>query len=218
MNYFVIALCTVIAYLLGSINSAILISNLIYKDDIRKHGSGNGGMTNMLRTFGGKAALMTFGGDLAKTVISVVIAGLVFGFYYAPFGVSVQGYCYVAGLFAVLGHIFPVYYRFKGGKGVLVTFTMAFLLTPLPFSALFIVFAFVYGVSKYISLGSVTVAILYPVMLHGWFALVYSAPMDGLISLSTIILACLIVWCHRENLKRIGERTERKTYLRKKNR
>lgn len=206
------------AYLLGSINSAILISKVIYKDDIRKHGSGNGGMTNMLRTFGGKAALMTFGGDLAKTVIAIVIAGFVFGFYYAPYGVSVQGYCYVAGLFAVLGHIFPVYYRFKGGKGVLVTFTMAFLLTPLPFSALFIVFAFVYGVSKYISLGSVTVAILYPVMLHGWFALVYSSRMDGLISLSAIILACLIVWCHRENLKRIGERKERKTYLRKKNR
>ena len=120
------------AYFLGSINSAILFSKLVYKDDIRNHGSGNAGMTNMLRTFGGKAALLTLAGDLGKTVISVFFAGLMFGFNYVAC-ISVQGFCYVAGLFAVLGHVFPVYYKFKGGKGVLVTSTMALILTPIQF-------------------------------------------------------------------------------------
>ena len=203
------------AYFLGSINSAILFSKLIYKEDIRTKGSGNAGMTNMLRSFGGKAALLTLAGDLGKTAISIFIAGFVFGFGYIG-GISVNGYCYFAGLFAVLGHIFPVYYKFKGGKGVLVTSTMALILTPIPFIILFCVFAAIFAISHYVSLGSVSVAVLYPVVLHGYFAVVFERPMDGLISLATIALACIIVWCHRGNLKRISERTEKKTYLRKK--
>ena len=204
------------AYFLGSINSAILFSKLIYKDDIRKHGSGNGGMTNMLRTYGGKAALLTLAGDLGKTAISIAIAGVVFGFNYVS-GISIHPYLYLAGLFAVLGHVFPVYYGFKGGKGVLVTSTMALILTPVPFLILFGLFAIVFATSHYVSLGSVCVAVLYPVLLHGVFAVKLNSPMPGLIALSTIILACLIVWCHRANLERISNRTEKKTYLRKKN-
>ena len=204
------------SYLLGSINSAILFSKLVYRDDIRKHGSGNGGMTNMLRTFGGKAALMTLAGDLGKTAISIFLAGFVFGFGYIG-GVSVQGYCYLAGLFAVLGHVFPIYYNFKGGKGVLVTSTMALILTPVPFLILFGVFAAVFAMSHFVSLGSVCVAMLYPVVLHGYFVVVFESSMPGEVALATIVLACLIVWCHRENLKRIGEGKEKKTYLKKSN-
>ena len=203
------------SYCLGSINSAILISKLIYKEDIRTKGSGNGGMTNMLRTYGGKAALLTLVGDLGKTALSIAIAGLIFGFGYVG-GISVCGYCYFAGLFAVLGHVFPLYYGFKGGKGVLVTSTMALILSPVPFLMLFCVFAAIFAMSHYVSLASVSVAVLYPVVLHGFFAVVFESQMDGLIALASIIIACLIVWCHRENLKRISERTERKTYLRKK--
>ena len=204
-----------VSYLLGSINSAILISKVVYKDDIRKHGSGNGGMTNMLRTFGGKAALMTLAGDLLKTAISICIAAIPFGFCYVG-GISVQGVCYFAGLFAVLGHVFPLYYRFKGGKGVLVTSTMALILTPLPFLFLFALFVGIVAMSKYVSLGSVCVAVLYPVILHGFFTM-RGTQIEGLIALASIILACLIVWCHRENLKRISERTERKLSFKKKN-
>ena len=203
------------AYLLGSINSAILISKLVYRDDIRKHGSGNGGMTNMLRTFGGKAALLTLVGDLLKTALAILIAGCVYGFWYTA-GIATSEMCYMAGLFAVLGHIFPLYYRFKGGKGVLVTSSMALILTPVPFLILFVIFALIVYMSKYVSLGSVSVAVLYPVLLHGAFAMVFEAPMPGLMALSTIILACLIVWCHRENLKRISEGTERKLSFKKK--
>ena len=124
------------SYLLGSINSSIIISKVLYRDDIRKHGSGNAGMTNMLRTYGKGAAGLTLLGDMMKTALAVLLAGILFGFNYVG-GVSVgDGYCYVAGLFAVLGHIFPVYYGFKGGKGVLVTSTMALILTPIPFAFL----------------------------------------------------------------------------------
>ena len=209
----------VCAYLLGSINSAIFISKVFYRDDIRKHGSGNGGLTNMLRTFGKGAAGLTLFGDMFKTVLSIAIAGLLLGFNYWR-GISyLNGWCYIAGLFAVLGHIFPIYYGFKGGKGVLVTATMALVLTPIPFAILLLVFVLIVAITKYVSLGSVSGAIFYPVIIHGYIGLVfkdYGSPMPGLISLCTILVAVIIVWCHRENLKRIGNRTERKLSFKKK--
>ncbi len=209
-------LVLLISYFLGSINSAIIISKVMYHEDIRTKGSGNAGMTNIQRTYGNGAAALTLVGDISKTVIAVFITGFFFGFGYVS-GISVQGYCYVAGLFAVIGHIFPVYYGFKGGKGVLATATMALVLTPIPFLILFLLFVCIVAMSKYISLGSVSVAVLYPVLLRGTFAVVFTTSMPFLTALSTIILAVLIVWCHRENLKRIGNKTERQFSFKKKN-
>jgi len=204
------------AYLLGSVNSAIIISKLLYRDDIRKYGSGNAGLTNMLRTYGGRAAVLTLVGDILKTVLAVFIMGFLLGFHYAG-GISFgDGYCYIAGLFAMLGHIFPIYYGFKGGKGVLATAAMALVLSPVPFAILITLFIIIVAVSRYVSLGSVTVAILYPVVLSGYCELVFGFT-PGFISLSTILVAIIIVWCHRENLKRISNRTERKLSFGKKN-
>ena len=207
------------SYLLGSINSAIIISKVLYRDDVRRHGSGNAGMTNMLRTYGKGAAGLTLLGDMLKTAIALIIAALIFGFGYKG-GISVgaggiPGFCYIAGLFAVLGHIFPIYYGFKGGKGVLVTSTMALILSPIPFLILFALFVLIVSISKYVSLGSVTVAILYPVVLHAYFSM-HGAFMPGLMALSSITLAILIVWCHRANLERISNRTESKISFKKK--
>lgn len=204
-----------VAYLLGSINSAIIISKLLYRDDVRKHGSGNPGTTNMLRTFGKRAALLTLLGDMTKTGLSILFAGIVFGFYYV-YGVSMHdGLCYVAGLFSVLGHVFPVYYKFKGGKGVLSTATMVLILSPIPFLILLLLFIILVAWTKYVSLGSVSSAVLYPVALHAAFSII-GLPQSGLISISTIILAILIVWCHRANLQRISNRTENKISFKKK--
>lgn len=203
-----VVLIIAVSYLLGSVNSAIIISKLLYKDDIRKYGSGNAGMTNMLRTFGKKAALLTLIGDLAKTALAVLFAAVLFGFHYV-YGISMQEFCYVAGLFAVLGHVFPIYYKFKGGKGVLATATMALILAPIPFVALLLIFIAVVATSKYVSLGSVCGACLFPVLTAG-YARIFSLPTPGIMMLSIIILAIFVVWCHRENLKRISERTERK--------
>ena len=207
------------AYLLGSINSAILISKLIYKEDVRTKGSGNAGMTNMLRTYGKNAALLTLAGDLLKTVIALIIAAIPFGFNYTA-GIAIggpMGECYLAGLFAVLGHIFPLYYKFRGGKGVLVTSTMALVLTPIPFLLLFLLFVVVVWISKYVSLGSVIVATLYPVLINGYFSVRFDGlGMPVLAAISTITLAILIVWCHRANLQRISERKEHKISFGKK--
>ena len=199
----------VAAYLLGSLNSAIIVSKLLYGEDIRTFGSGNAGLTNMLRTYGKKGALLTLAGDMLKTVLAIFIAGLLLGFNYKA-GISYNdGYCYVAALFAVLGHIFPIYYQFKGGKGVLVTATAALTLSPVIFAVLFLLFVAIVWVSKYVSLGSVSVALLYPVAVNAYIKFFFGQA-GGLLSLSTILIAILIVWCHRANLQRISDRTERK--------
>ncbi len=206
------------AYLLGSINSSIVISRVIYRDDIRTHGSGNAGLTNMLRTFGKGAALMTLLGDLAKTTVSILISAVFFGFNYAA-GVSTGvGMCYVAALFTVMGHIAPVYYKFKGGKGVLTTAVSAAILCPVPFAILITMFIIIVAISKYVSLGSVIAAIFFPVVLHAYFSFRFNLEksLPGLAALSTILIAIVIVYCHRENLKRISERTERKLSFKKK--
>lgn len=204
------------AYLLGSINSAIIISKTLYKDDIRKHGSGNPGLTNMLRTYGKGAAGLTLLGDVLKTALSVFIAGVLFGFHYYGGISDHDGYCYVAGLAAVVGHIFPLYYRFKGGKGVLSTAVVALILAPVPALILIAIFVAIVAISKYVSLGSVSAAILFPVIVNGYFNFALSTAPHGIISLSTIAMAVLIVWCHRGNLQRISNRTERKLSFGKK--
>ena len=211
-----IVLVIALSYFLGSINSAIIISRIVYRDDVRKHGSGNPGMTNMLRTFGKKAALLTLVGDMSKTVISILFAATLFGFHYY-YGISAHyyGFCYIAGLFSVLGHVFPIYYKFKGGKGVLCTATMVLILSPIPFLALFLLFVALVAWTKYVSLGSVSAAVLYPVALHANFSMIGCAE-GGLISLSSIIIAILVVWCHRANLQRISNKTENKISFGKK--
>jgi glycerol-3-phosphate acyltransferase PlsY len=214
---FLFTLITMVsAYLLGSVNTAIIVSRVLYNGDIRKHGSGNPGLTNMLRTYGKGAALLTLLGDLMKTALAVVIAAVFFGFNYIH-GVSTgDGYCYVAALFAVIGHMFPVYYKFKGGKGVLSTAVAFLILAPIPALIALTIFVLIVATSKYVSLGSISAAILLPVILNGYFNIVLNAKTPGLASLSTIIIAILIVWCHRGNIQRISDRTERKISFRKK--
>ncbi len=212
-----IALSAVAAYLLGSINSAIIISKAFYRDDIRKHGSGNAGLTNMLRTYGKGAAGLTLLGDMLKTALAVFIAGFLLGFNYNN-GISVnQGYCYLAGLCAVIGHIFPIYYGFKGGKGVLSTATMALVITPVPFAILITLFIIIVAISKYVSLGSVCVASLYPIAVFACIRLFTDvAHVPVFLVICTVLLAITVVWCHRENLKRLANGTERKLSFGKK--
>ena len=134
------ALVGVIAYLLGSLNSAIIISKSKYKQDIRSFGSGNAGLTNMLRVYGKDGALLTLAGDIAKQLLSVLVGAFLLGRYGA----------YLAGLFCMIGHIFPIYYRFKGGKGVLTAATMILLIDPLVFIVLFIIFALTLAITRYV--------------------------------------------------------------------
>ena len=217
--YIAFVLITIVsAYLLGSINSAIIISKSFYHDDIRKHGSGNAGMTNVMRTYGKGAAALTLLGDISKTVVAILISGVFFGMNYVG-GVSTgDGLCYVAGLFAVIGHIAPAYYKFKGGKGVLTTAATALMVAPIPALFLIALFILIVLISRYISLGSVVCGILFPVVVHAYFVIRFPGAeksLPGLAALSTIIIAILVVYCHRENLKRISDRTERKFSFKK---
>ncbi|MBO5009617.1 MAG: glycerol-3-phosphate 1-O-acyltransferase PlsY [Clostridia bacterium] len=208
-------LVMIVSYLLGSVNSAIIISKAMFGDDIRTHGSGNAGLTNMLRTYGKAAAGLTLLGDMLKAVLSIIFAGIIFGFGYYS-GISLSDFCYVAGLFAVIGHIFPIYYGFRGGKGVLATATVALVLTPIPFLILITLFIIIVAMSKYVSLGSVCVAVLFPVVVSGYAKVFFGGSAPLIMTLCTILLAIIIVWCHRENLKRISDRTERKISFKKK--
>lgn len=222
--FFTFFLLTLAAgYLLGSVNTAIVISKVFYRDDIRKYGSGNAGMTNMLRTFGGKAAIGVLIGDMLKTAIAIFIGGVLFGFgYVSAFSMGYNGPMmlmgigtYTAGLAAVLGHIFPVYYGFRGGKGVLVSATMTLILSPVLFAIMFAIFVLMVATSKYVSLGSVTAAILYPLLVHGFFGMMGTTAPPTIL-LVAILIAVIIVFAHKENLKRISNRTERKLSFKKK--
>ena len=106
--YLIVVLLAAVAYLLGSINSAVFFSHLLYREDVRKKGSGNAGLTNMLRVYGKKAALLTLFGDLFKTVLAVGIAGVFCGFSYLK-ALSFSPMCWLAALFCVIGHIKPIY-------------------------------------------------------------------------------------------------------------
>ncbi len=218
MQYIIIALgvfaAAAVSYLLGSINSAIIVSKTMFKEDVRSHGSGNAGLTNMLRTYGKGAAALTLIGDMAKTALAVLFTALIFGFSYKN-GISLSGYCYLAGLCAVLGHVYPIFYGFKGGKGVLVTAAMALILCPAIFGVLIALFVVIVAISGFVSLGSIIVAALFPICVC-----LYSHFLCGEISIlaavCSLFLAVFIIWCHRSNIKRLLAGNEKKLSIGKK--
>ena len=194
-----VLLCIVVPYLFGSLNFALIISRRFYGEDIRTKGSGNAGMTNMLRTYGKGAAALTLLGDMLKAVFSSLFGYLFLG---------VTG-AYLAGLFCILGHMFPVFYRFKGGKGVVTTAVMILMLNPVVFAILFLIFAIIVIGTRYISLGSVMCALLWPILVHR-----IEGP--GANVLFTFGIAALVIFMHRGNIKRLYEGKESKVSLGKK--
>ena len=201
MNYLLIAIFAVIAYLLGSINSSILIGRLFGVKDIRKHGSGNAGATNTLRTIGKKAAILALIGDALKGVIAILLTRLVLGMFIE--GDLLRIAQYVSGVAAVLGHNFPIFFQFKGGKGIVTTAAVGAMMNP--FMAL-VVIAIGVGtiiISKYVSLGSVTAMISYPI-------LVAVTGGDAPYILFSTVLMLLAVIKHRANIKRLIKHEESK--------
>lgn len=212
-------LCIMIPYLLGSLNFAIIISRVIYHEDIRKYGSGNAGATNMLRTYGKGAGIMTFVGDLLKTVIAVLFGSLTLGYF-------LGGGC-IAGFFCILGHVFPLFSHFRGGKGVAAAAAVAILMNVNSLSGLlliaFLLFIFVVIVAgtKYVSLGSVITFLFYPILQFELNS-TYMAVDGSIHSRSWLVLfaaltTAVIVVRHAENLKRIRAGTESKLSFKKTN-
>lgn len=197
-----IILSAIISYLIGSVNFALVISKMIYKKDIRDFGSGNAGMTNMLRTFGKLPALVTLIGDLSKGVIAILLAHMIFN-YIGGEPKFILG-SYIAGICALLGHVFPVYYGFKGGKGILVTAGILIMIDPLICGIVFGVFLIVFVLSRIISLSSICAAAAYPVTT----LIVRIVQSEDILTivLHTILASMiggLIIYLHRNNIKRL---------------
>lgn len=217
-----VLLCMIVPYLLGSINFGLLISKKKYHDDVRTHGSGNAGTTNMLRTYGRGAATLTLIGDMAKGVVAVLFGYLILG--WNEFGYNESGqfiYAYdqigaaIAGLFVMLGHMFPVFYKFKGGKGVATSMAVIACIDPVfTFSLCGITYFAVLLTTRYVSLASCMTLIFYPIFLSSvCTALGGVNPTACIIS---VLMAVLVVFMHRENIKRLLAGNERKVSFKKK--
>lgn len=181
-----VLLCIAVPYLLGSINPAVLISKLVYREDIRNFGSGNAGTTNMLRTYGKKAAAATFLLDLGKAALAVLFGLLIFG---------TEGRA-IAGFFVIFGHMFPIFAKFHGGKGV-ACLAMVVLLTSWPtFLILLGIFVIIVIGTRMVSMASIMGAMLYPLILRAFAN-------DGLNVAMAVITALAVIFMHRENIKRI---------------
>lgn len=194
-----------IAYLLGSVNFAIIFSKKFAGFDVREKGSKNAGTTNVLRTVGKKAAVLTLLCDILKGVAAVIVAMLAANIWDE---VDVDTLKYLAGFFAIVGHTFPVYYGFKGGKGVATSLGVLLVVNPqIGLSCL--VFALVIMIAtRWVSLGSIMAALLFPILT------VIMTDNFGA-KLISILIGLLVIFNHRTNIKRLKQGTENKLSFKK---
>lgn len=196
----------VLAYFLGCFNGAVVVSRYILRDDVRNHGSGNAGLTNFYRTFGGPLTLVVILSDAVKAVVAVLFAMWIAGSI-SPELITLSKYW--AGLFCLLGHMFPVTFQFWGGKGILSGGTIALMMDWRVALVVWGGFLILAVLTKWVSLGSIWAGASFP--FATWF--VYH---DLFLLILSIIIGGLIVWKHRGNLKRILSGTESKFSLHKK--
>ena len=198
-----VILTAVIAYLLGNLNGAVVVSRLVAHEDVRTKGSGNAGLTNFTRNYGADTSVFVILIDMGKAVAACLIGGLLL----KRFGHYADGVA-LGGLFVILGHDFPALLGFKGGKGILSGVTVALMLDWRIGLFVFGVFLVAYLLTKYVSLGSIlssgSFGFFYA-LVHwgeGWFPIVVG-----------FFLSALIVWMHRGNIVRLMKGEERKTNL-----
>ena len=190
--------CIVVPYLLGSVNFAVIFSKTMHHDDVREHGSGNAGSTNMLRTYGIKAAALTFAGDILKGVISTLLGFLILPYY--------TGFAYISALCCMLGHAFPLQYQFKGGKGFLVCLSTMYVIdwrVGLVATGIMVILLLI---TKYMSLSTTLAMLLCPILL---------IPFGASVPVILMALACAVFMAvrHNENFKRLIKGTESKFTL-----
>ena len=202
---------TIVAYMLGSISFSVIISKKMAGFDVRDKGSGNAGSTNVLRSVGKRAALLTLIGDLLKGIVAVLFAILV-GAIAKNSDKSVL--LQLAGIFVVIGHTFPLFFGFKGGKGV-ATALGVLLITNWKIGLICLVFALVLmAFSRMVSMGSVGAAILFPVLTL-FIDTNYTISEGSGYFVYSIILAIIVAFNHRSNIKRILNGTENKLSFKK---
>lgn len=197
-------LSAVIAYLLGSFNTAVVVCRKLYGEDVRNYGSGNAGMTNAFRAFGKKAGFLTLAGDAFKAFLAVALAFIFLG----------ERGSYVAGFFCLVGHSFPCFFGFRGGKGVVVSAITVLLIDPLVFLVLVVIFGLMFAATQIVSASSITAAFFYPIVVYAFHkgqpSLFYTA--------FPLFFGLFVIAMHRENIHRLLNRTEKKvTFGKKKN-
>lgn len=189
-NFLIIA---AISYLLGSLSFAIIICKLTLGQDIRTYGSGNAGLTNSYRTMGAKRTFLVLVGDIGKAAIALAIGGMLEG---------VMGKL-IAGIFVIIGHVFPVYFGFRGGKGVLVGATMLLFLDFRIFLVAFIIFVISVAITKWVSLGSILGAISFPISMWCFYK-------DIKTTIVATFMSLAVIFMHRSNIVRILKGEENK--------
>lgn len=198
-----IVMAAVVAYLLGNLNGAVVISRIIAHEDVRTKGSGNAGLTNFTRNYGAATSVFVIAIDVGKAVAACLIGGMLLEDY----GHYMDGIA-LGGLFVILGHDFPALLGFKGGKGILSGVIVALMLDWRIGLTVFGIFLLAYALTKYVSLGSVlssgSFGPIYAIVHwgEGWFPIVVG-----------FILSALLVWMHRGNIVRLIKGEERKTNL-----
>lgn len=201
-------ICVAIGYLFGLIQTGYIYGKIKHVD-IRKHGSGNAGATNALRTLGWRAGVITFLGDCLKCVLAVLVVRGIFA--QNP---NVELLAMYSGLGAVLGHNYPFYLNFKGGKGIASTAGLILAINPLIFLTIAVVFVVILLTTKYVSLGSIVIMLLFVAEII-WFGQIGKFNLSGMELYElygiTVLLAVLAIYRHRANIKRLFAGTENKT-------
>ncbi len=198
MIILLLVVCGIIGYLLGSINASVVIGKFVYKKDVREHGSKNAGLTNTLRVLGKKAAIMVLVMDILKGVIACFIGIAINPEYGALIG----------GFFAVVGHNWPLYFNFKGGKGILTTATILMVIDWKIAVIALGVFIIVVIITKYVSLGSIIAAL--SIVLT---SILFNKDIYFISILS--LLALIAIYRHKANLKRLIKGEENKLNFKK---
>lgn len=196
----------VVAYFLGCFNGAVVVSRYIIRDDVRTHGSGNAGLTNFYRTFGGPLTAVVILSDVLKAVLAVLFAVLI-AKQLSPELIPLARYW--GAMFCLLGHMYPCTFQFRGGKGILSGGTIVFMMDWRVALVVWLGFIVLAALTRYVSLGSCWAGLSFPFV----SGLVYR---DTLITLMAIIIGGLILWKHRANMVRLFKGTESKFALHKK--
>lgn len=197
---FAALLVMLLSYFFGCFNGSFMVSHFIIRDDVRKHGSGNAGLTNFYRTYGAKYALLVIACDMGKTVAACLLGS----FFFRCLGWDGTLGTLLAGLGCELGHIFPVFYGFRGGKGILSGGTLVLLLNWRVAAVAWALFLLLWLTTRYVSLASITATCSAPITVY--FVYGHNWLYTGL----CLAVATLVVWCHRENIQRLLHGTEKK--------
>lgn len=211
MMFFWFALVAIGGYLIGSLNYSIIFSKVFMHSDVRSSGSGNAGSTNMMRSFGWRAGVITLITDFFKTVVATVGAWAIFTLNCPQW---VQPAVALTGLCCCIGHCFPVFFKFKGGKGVAVGGIMSIMVDWRCGIAVFAAFLIFAAISKYVSLGSIMGAAAFPSSLV--FFTDFSSRQDVTTLIIAILVALLIIFLHRKNIVRIVTGKESRLSFKKK--